>query len=591
MELSRLSSVQKFALSLTSPETGPIEEPQTRFCFAPLSLPSNPLSTAEKADGLAADVLSASACCPDIAEPVVAVAEPQSTPSSFFSRLWRSRAQAGSGSCHSAPEVVVAVAEPQSAPSSFFSRWWPSRGQAGSGSSHSDPAVAVVAANASDVQVTPTPTESGPRLCCDFENPRTVAGLLERNTFASREEQFTFQRMAAAAQLAYTFGKEPSKLGAVSALFPRFLIPMPTADSLGITVPTGLYVQAFRSGDEVIFVIRGTELNEDIDTLFWNLVADMGIGRTKPPKELLFTTRRTIEKLQKNYMYSIKGIVKRGFEASVTGRVQGISEEDRAADLSQKLIAGAKNGIERGAPIAIAAAAVATSVVVFFTGGLSLALIPFAAATTTSGLAVSAAAGVGVELAVGTLTAPDGFGTYQSYVRTCLEYVRRLAHAGHIGPFDELKFTGHSLGGNLASMVGALANNVLRRDPESPDSSHSIETFSYNGPGVTEHDAREVYYSLFGQYPASNPNLTSHSLVMEHDAIGNLGHRRAEERTLLLPYGGLSFFDSALHHHGIEGMRRVLAQTSIDLRVPRTRLRAHLLRDKEKEETKKPDSK
>ncbi len=88
-----------------------------------------------------------------------------------------------------------------------------------------------------------------------LENPAFRA-LHFTNVFTSHEQKNTVHRMAELADLMYGM----DNLEEVSKLFPKGLIPFPAPAEFGVKIPSGLHVQAFRHGNEILFAIRGTNL-------------------------------------------------------------------------------------------------------------------------------------------------------------------------------------------------------------------------------------------------------------------------------------------------------------------------------------------
>lgn len=397
------------------------------------------------------------------------------------------------------------------------------------------------------------------------ENPgkileeKVFQAIRSENHF-NREERENFIRMGSLAALMY---KDFEGLEAVSALFPRALLPMKSPEDLGISEPAGLRVQAFRHGDQVIIAIRGTELNKEKSILFNNLIADAGIGRHKSNEDLLESIRRVSRRTSSVHGFDLDEKHLAMAENIINSRIQGHSDVSRLGNMAKRLVTATGRGMAKGG-------AIGTIGGILLGGGAiaaGLASAPIAGGLVLTAMAVSGLTGAtatSIKEGAVLTTAADGYPVLLSYIDAIDDYVVALKDAECIKEKDELITVGHSLAGYLAGVIGAL---------------HGDEIYSFNGPGVNfDEEMPEIIYNM-GKKRSIQALPSYHSVSMETDFIGNLTRRTGGLRKLYLPLtskeqcGSLppSHYGNPLAHHGIDLMVQVLKTTSVS-EIPLIRL-------------------
>lgn len=387
------------------------------------------------------------------------------------------------------------------------------------------------------------------------------------NVFSSSEEKNTVTRMSAVAGLMYR-GLED--LERVDALFPNTLVPLPTPEDLGIQLPTGLRVQAFRHHEEVIIAIRGTELTKDTPTLIKNLIADLGIGRHKSNEDLIESLEKTNERVNSSYNFKIDENTMQVAKNLINSRVIGHTDTDRALELTKRVGNSALTGGTKGsfwgglAGATLAGCGVAAGLTVPPVGAVILL------GSAAAGFLLGSGVGATKEMVTCT-TIMDGYPTLLSYIKTIDDYIMRLKGSQGLRPYikdsDTVITVGHSLAGYLAAVIGAL---------------HGDEIYSFNGPGLDlEEEMREIIYNL-GLDRKVQRDVMYNSYPMENDFIGNLGKRDGSLRKLYLPItsskaiGDLppsnsepighlppSKYTSPLDHHGVNLITGILNNSSV----------------------------
>ncbi len=371
------------------------------------------------------------------------------------------------------------------------------------------------------------------------------------NIFSTHNEKERAYQMVRLAGLMY---QDVNQLESVRALFGNKLVGLPSPEKLGIKLPSGLKVQAFRNGNEVIIAIRGTELNADKNTLFFNLIADMGIGRHKSDSELINSLRRVSQEVFVRYGFNIEEHTLKMAENILGTRVKGHNDTERSYNILGRLASAFGSGAKRGGfwgtlgGIATAGGLAAVGVASW---PISLLLIGAAGVS-------AAATGGGVNSMIEyakCLTAADGYPTTISYIKTIDDYVMALKKE-RIAKEDSIITTRHSLGGYLAGVIGAM---------------HGDEVFAFNGPGVTfDSEMKELIKNL-GLKREVQELVEYHSYSMAGDFIGNLCERSGPIHHLHLPrtaeeaMGNLpvSYYGSPLAHHGIALMAEVIRHATV----------------------------
>jgi hypothetical protein len=367
---------------------------------------------------------------------------------------------------------------------------------------------------------------------------KALQAIQADNIFSSRQEKEQALEMASFAKMAYA-EKCPS-LSHCSTL--------PSAQSLGITLPAGLMVQAFRHRGRVIIAIRGTELKKDMLTMIKNLIADAGIGRHKSNEDLISSLEKVNQltstlygfKLDEGHLNMVKSLIQ--------GRVKGDTEAERAKNILSRVLSAGINGAGKwslGGAATGAAAGGTMAAATLTTGGMALLV---GGVITT----VSASAGFAVNSTIETvkcLTVADGYPALLSYVKAIDAYIMTLKEHSYFTEADTVVTVGHSLGGYLAGVVGAI---------------HSDEIYSFNGPGVNFDGEMKALIQNLGIQRAIRDNVTYHSISMKADFIGNLTSRTGSMRQLSIPHAlDNHAYSSPLAFHGIDLMERILGLSSV----------------------------
>ncbi|CRX38252.1 hypothetical protein [Estrella lausannensis] len=179
------------------------------------------------------------------------------------------------------------------------------------------------------LQIQAAPSDLTDREILLLENDLAMQMLKQYNSFHSEEEKRSALQMASLAGLMY---QHIDNLERVQPFFDTPLELLPTPDQMGIKLPTGLAVQAFRDGSQIIIAMRGTELNQDSATMAANLIADMGIGRHKTNEDLIGSINAVRERVLDLYNYNIPPEQFNFLAALITSRA--IGDDDKARMLS-----------------------------------------------------------------------------------------------------------------------------------------------------------------------------------------------------------------------------------------------------------------
>lgn len=386
----------------------------------------------------------------------------------------------------------------------------------------------------------------------------TLRSIKLSNIFPTHKEKNLSLRMGMLAQLMYDY--TPKNLALVSMRFPHGLVPLPSPESLGIKLPNGVKFQAFRHGNEVIIAFRGTALQET-GTAIANLIADVGIGRHKTNEDLKNSLNKTEEITTARHGYTIPISYKQMIENVLEVRVLGHTTSERTWEMGMRIASSAwesaKTAAKRGG--------LGTGTLAL--GGMALSLTnPFTATALTvcgtlSSSLIGAAYGSTSE-SLKCATVMDGYENLLSYVSAADAYITKLKADSVITKDDTVITTGHSLGGYLAGVIGAL---------------HGDEAYSYNGPGVLFKPEMEKIIANLGVERTVNEDVIYHSILMEGDFIGNLGSRGGTIRTLALPHVfeeatddfPKCVYNNPLAHHGIQLINSII-KNSMVLEIPRS---------------------
>lgn len=380
--------------------------------------------------------------------------------------------------------------------------------------------------------------------------------LFAANIFSSSSEQTKITKMCQLAKLMYM-----DDLTKINSHFDYPIAQLPTPEALGIQLPFGLKVQAFRHNGEVILAIRGTELSKDYLTLIKNLISDAGIGRHKSNEDILHCLQSTNRTTAQLYEYSIDAKTMQLLEGVIQQRVTGHNDRSRLQNIAGRTLAAFGRGFAKaGTAFSVLGGAAAAGGVALglASGPLGLGIAGFTALS-------MALTGAGVSAAFETgkcLTAMEGYPTLLAYIKAIDTYFMQLSEKGLITKNDSVLTVGHSLGGFLAAVIGTM---------------HADEIYSFNGPGVESQTEMEQLIANLGLQRDINSLKSYYSISMETDFIGNLGRRDGMIKHLsipiifqdTLPNFPPMYYDSPLAHHGIDLMLQVLNNSSVVSLPPR----------------------
>lgn len=384
--------------------------------------------------------------------------------------------------------------------------------------------------------------------------PEAFQAMGACNVFASREEKERACQMAALAR-----NEQISALGKeeLDTLFPMGLRALPTPRDLGIQIPEGFKVQAFRHGKDVIVSIEvadfsGKSLTEAIAQLLL-----LGIDRYKSDKELIDSLTNINMKLKTLYGFELSEQEFREILLILSNRIHDATNAEKLAKMGMEAVDGAKKGAIAGAAFGGVLGAGA------FLGGLAIGpvgILLAAVATLSGTLAGAGVKGVEVGIKDAINVCTDGHQKLKSALEAIDGYVAALKKK-HISTSDTVITTGHGIGGFLSGIVGAI---------------NADEAYSFNGPGVEfGKDVKKILESM-GMHRNIEGHVEYKSIQMEGDFIGNLGKRESGERTLYLPLtmGAVGSFPDSRYtspfaHHGIDLMYNVLKNASLAQGLPR----------------------
>lgn len=373
--------------------------------------------------------------------------------------------------------------------------------------------------------------------------------LKQMNSFPSSAAKEEILRMAYLSGLmSKEIHESPYAFPEADALFPNGLVFLPTPEQLKMQLPTGLKVQAYRTDNEALIVIRGTTLNRDVRTLIKNLLADLGIGRHKGNDEIVNSIEDTNKITASKYGYEINKTTMEVIKSIVESRITGGTNYDRAVDLTRRFVNATLQHGSSGAKLGAATSVIPAAVLGFCSGGPFGASLMLMGSTFVGG---TVGAGVGaLKQAPMLLTAVDGYETLLNYIKAIDGYVTQLKP--YIGD-QEIITVGHSLGGYLAGVIGAI---------------HASRIYAFNAPGVKDEEVNNICKDLGIKQQKESPDYTS--ISMDGDFIGNLGKRFGPLQHLFCPkiedsttFGCFGEYKHPITLHGIEGMKVIITHSSI----------------------------
>lgn len=384
--------------------------------------------------------------------------------------------------------------------------------------------------------------------------PEAFQAMGACNVFASREEKEMACQMAA-----LTRNEQFSALGKeeLDILFPMGIRSLPTPRDLGIQIPEGFKVKAFRHGKDVIVSIEASDLSGKSLTEAIAQLLLLGIDRYKSDQELIDSLTNINMKLKSIYGFELSEQELREILLILSHRIHDATDAQKLANMGIEAADGAKKGAIAGAAFGGVLGAGA------FLGGLAIGpvgILLAAVATLSGTLAGAGVKGVGAGIKDAINVCTDGHRNLKSALEAIDGYVAALKRR-HIGRDDTVITTGHGIGGFLSGVVGAI---------------NADEAYSFNGPGVEfGKDVKKILESM-GIQRKIEGHVEYKSIQMEGDFIGNLGKRESGERTLYLPLtmGAMGSFPDSRYtspfaHHGIDLMYNVLKNASVALSLPR----------------------
>jgi hypothetical protein len=444
------------------------------------------------------------------------------------------------------------------------------------------------------------------RFVCDCIPPeREEAAAISipeanRYLFSSEEERIAVLQTGALSELMYQidFRKLNAVLKEVNEQFFRpydqHLEALPTALECGLFLPESLSIQAFIEAEtkRVYVCIRGTQLDKDPKTRMQNLIADLGIGDLKASDDLSKSIQIVCNYVSTEHNVDLKTpglfFALTVGEALVQKKVTGTTDEERhksirsgfledatsvcrgAYDLAERVaesakehpVAGAAAVVAAGAGAVILGPAAALSATLTATKA-TLGLGFIATGLNMAGRAVVAAATSVVNVGTKFKGEKSPYDRLLDYVGGCDAYIEELKRRGEIPRDSQVIVTGHSLGGYLAGVTGAI---------------HGDKVFAYNGPGVIHRNDVVTLLRDLKLEREVRVDVDYNSYSQSADFIGCLFARDGTLKGVRFPH---ATYPSPLAHHGIRIMNTIFG------RVPFTPLgvlrspRVELLRDDE----------
>ena len=261
--------------------------------------------------------------------------------------------------------------------------------------------------------------------------------------------------MARLSQIVYEISREPRPTSAgVDRMFEGLSEPvrfLPSMEELGVEVPEGS-MRAVRYKGEVILMVR-EQNKQGLTITLQNLLVDLGIGTTADREDL-----RKVFVIWLEFKRAWPRSLRYGCTNSLQvldNRAEGDTPLARFTDGGQMVACEAGQGAKYGA---FAGGVLGLPLAIFLapaSGGTSLlAWLGMAAAGATAGSATAASVQVAKSLHA------EGASAYsrrtQEYIACGLNYIDALYAASSVHPGDEVVAVGHSLGGYLAQVFGAV---------------------------------------------------------------------------------------------------------------------------------------
>lgn len=437
----------------------------------------------------------------------------------------------------------------------------------------------------------PPSTLRSPRFVCPcIPTEREEEALVRipeenRYLFSCPEEKAEVMETGALSELMYQIDNRPIQdvLREVNATIfepnGHHLVQLPPPANMGIAMPKGCSILAFMdmSTGKIFIAIRGTQLDADPDTKIHNLIVDLGIGDLKTPDDLNSSIQSVCEHLSAYHNVdltsSVRVLAMSIGEAVVQRKVTGTTGAERHTSIrdgvvediqstGQSLVDAAaavgSYAYQNPGKTVVAAAGLGTAALLFGPAalfGAALKLVTGAGGTMLATKTASRAAVAAVSTVAPLLPkAGIGKGSYQiltEYVGACDAYVTALKRSGYISEDAQITLTGHSLGGYLAGVVGAI---------------HANRIVAHNGPGVVfQNDTRRILESLQLVKPIRD-DVAYQSYSMSGDFIGNLFRRQGQLKGLRF---ACATYPDPLSHHGVRIMNSIYGILPVAVMSPR----------------------
>ncbi len=424
------------------------------------------------------------------------------------------------------------------------------------------------------------------------EAAATAIPLANPCFFSCNDEKVEVLQTGALSQLMYDKDFRPllEVLGEVNGLFfhpyGQNLKALPTLRDYVISLPAGCSVQAFleTTTGKVYLCFRGTQLDLDKDTKIENLIVDLGIGDLKTPDDLNSSIQAVCAHISDFHNVDLASpariLAMKTGEALVQRKVTGTTAEERHSSVAHGYLSdlidsccwaydtaasAASSAVEFALERPVAATGIGAATLAAGAVAGSAALIATGLSTAKVGVGVALVAQAGktaVRATVAGITTLGGYlGVGKSsytvlteYVEGCDSYVMALKAAGLIRDDTPVIATGHSLGGYLSAVIGAM---------------HAHRIVAHNGPGaIFTNDVVQICKSLNLERTVRK-DVTYSSYSQCGDFIGNLFKRDGSLKGIRFAH---ATYPSPLSHHKMRIMNLLygilpVAQTHVPLPV------------------------
>ncbi len=411
----------------------------------------------------------------------------------------------------------------------------------------------------------PSASQKSPK---EIHLPESIRKSLQQlNIFSSQAEKETLLGMASLAQLmTVEIEQAPSLFKQVDTLFPKSLSMLPNPENLKIALPKGLKVEAYQHGDQIIIGICTSPPDKDLGPMSKHLFSDLAIGSHKSDDELINAVEYANIISEKRYDYKISDDLIKKTKALITSRAKRVNSLTHAMHIIYNVGDGAINGAMNGWRLGTAMASVPATIIEASRFGPPLIGMAVSTCSATAGALTGAAVGT-ITATVKSFMLPDGYPNLLANVKAIHAYVMKLKDDSYITKDCETITLGHSIGGYLAAIIGAM---------------HADKIYAFNAPGVLLADEAKKICADLGLKPAVSAYPAYHSISMDADFIGNLGKRSGSFKTLYFPTAADScpnqmelaakktasaaafgLYDSPIAHHGLDLLKIVLENSTV----------------------------